>query len=94
MSEKKVPIQTDELEKQIRDVIKGVVRREMEPESDGLQYLNLDSLEKLEILASLEERFGVTLTEEVARQFSSVSSIARLLLRMRNANQENWQLPL
>lgn len=92
MSESNTPAQNDEIDQQIREVIASVAREQMDPFSDGLQYLELDSLQKLEILTLLEERFGVTLTEEVARQFTSISSIARIVLRTRNANRENWHL--
>ena len=95
MSESNTPAQNnEEIDQQIREVIASVAREQMDPDSDGLQYLELDSLEKLEILTLLERRFGVTLTEEVARQFTSISSIARMVLRTRNAIQENWNLKM
>ena len=94
MSDSGAPLHADEIEEQIREVIIAVAGQELDKDADGLQNLNLDSLDKLEILTLLEDRFGVTLTEEVARQFTSISSIARLVVRMRNAHQENWQLPV
>jgi acyl carrier protein len=44
-----------------------------------LAELGVDSLAKLDLLAALEQRFGIALSEDLAREFRSVSRIARLV---------------
>ncbi|MBN2524804.1 MAG: hypothetical protein JXR76_00325 [Deltaproteobacteria bacterium] len=85
---------SDAIEGRIREIISSVTGKQLADDADGLQNLGLSSLDKLEILTLLESVFDVTLTEEVAQQFSSVSSVARIVLRMRNDRQEHWRLSL
>jgi acyl carrier protein len=87
-------IQTEEVEKKIREVILSVSGKKIAPDVDGLQHLGLDSLDKLEVMTILESVFEVSFTEEVAQQFTSISSIARIVRRTQNVGRKNWQLSL
>jgi len=49
-----------------------------DPDAD-LASLGLDSLKALDLLAAMEERFGIVLTEDLAAEFRSVSRIARVV---------------
>jgi acyl carrier protein len=87
-------IQTEEVEKKIREVILSVSGKKIAPDVDGLQHLGLDSLDKLEVMTILESVFKMAFTEEVAQQFTSISSIARIVRRTQNVGRNNWQLSL
>lgn len=94
MNEPDKVIQTEEVEKKIREVILSVSGKKIAPDVDGLQHLGLDSLDKLEVMTILESVFEVAFTEEVAQQFTSISSIARIVRRTQNVGRKNWQLSL
>jgi acyl carrier protein len=49
-----------------------------DPDAD-LTAMGLDSLHALDLLAALEDRFGVALTEDLAAEFRSVSRITRVV---------------
>ncbi|MBN2343898.1 MAG: acyl carrier protein [Deltaproteobacteria bacterium] len=72
---------SDDIEKTIADIISSVTGKAIESGVDNLQHLNLDSLSKLEIMTMIESRFDLSLTEETAREFTSISSIARIVAR-------------
>lgn len=94
MSETDKSIQTENVEQKIREVILSVSGKNIAPDVDGLQHLGLDSLDKLEVMTILESVFGVAFTEDVALQFTSISSIARIVRRTQNVERKNWQLSL
>ena len=69
----------DELERQIAAVIATVAGREPSSSDSDFVALGLDSLALLDILALLEERFEVELTEDIVSEFKSIASIAAVL---------------
>jgi hypothetical protein len=55
----------------------------------GAILAGLDSLGRLELLAALEERFDVELTEDLISEFESTERIARILLDVRSDRNES-----
>lgn len=79
----------ESIEEQIVDIISTVSGKVIDSGVDGLQEVNLDSLSKLEILTLLEERFNLSITEESAKEFTSISSISRIVLRSMDAQRSD-----
>ena len=46
---------------------------------DDLEPLGMDSMARLELLAALEEEFGIELTEDLIQEFRTVNRIARVV---------------
>jgi acyl carrier protein len=46
---------------------------------EDLFGFGVDSLTMLDLLAALEEHFGITLSENIAREFRSVEKISRIV---------------
>ena len=55
----------------------------------GAILAGLDSLGRLELLAALEERFEVELTEDLISEFESTERIARILRDVRSDRNES-----
>lgn len=91
MNEKVERVHIEQIEQQIVGIISTVSGKPIERGTDNLQSLNLDSLAKLEIMTLLENTFRLSLTEESARQFTSISSIARIIVRTLDAQHSQWK---
>ena len=63
----------------VGDVVSEVVGKTISDWEADLASLGLDSLTLLEILASLEEKFHVTLNEGVIEEFQTVARITRVV---------------
>ena len=67
----------------IKEILGGLLGdRHLTMETD-LFELGLDSMARLELLALIEERFGVELTEDVTQEFRTITRISRVI---RNAS--------
>ena len=63
----------------------GLPRAALAPEQDLFETLGIDSVEALELLTELEDRFGVELPDYELRAVRSFASLAALLERRRGA---------
>jgi len=67
----------------IRERVAGVLLRTTGRAAPGpdddLEPLGMDSMARLELLAALEEEFGVELTEDLIQEFRTVNRIARVV---------------
>lgn len=68
-----------ELEEAVVEVLREASGRTIEDREASLFALGFDSLGLLEVLALLERRFDVHLTEDVVESFHSVGAIARIV---------------
>ena len=72
-----------ELVNSIKEILDGLLGdRHLTMETD-LFEMGLDSMARLELLALIEERFAVELTEDVTREFRTITRISRVI---RNAS--------
>ncbi|GBG63686.1 hypothetical protein CBR_g38998 [Chara braunii] len=65
----------------VMDVIaekSGVERDQVKPES-GFDELEIDSLDQVDIMMSLEDEYGISLGEENAAKLTSVMDVAKLI---------------
>ncbi len=63
----------------IKEILRGLLGdRHLTMETD-LFELGLDSMARLELLALIEERFAVELTEDVTREFRTIARISRVI---------------
>lgn len=51
----------------------------IQPESKIIQDLGADSLDVVELLMSLEEEFGITVTDEQAQKMVTISDIEKII---------------
>ncbi|GBG63690.1 hypothetical protein CBR_g39002 [Chara braunii] len=56
----------------------GVERGQVKPES-GFDELEIDSLDQVDIMMSLEDEYGISLGEENAAKLTSVMDVAKLI---------------
>ncbi|MCU0662765.1 MAG: acyl carrier protein [Myxococcota bacterium] len=69
----------EELEAGIAEVIQKATGRAVEDRDANLFAMGFDSLSMLDVLALLEKRFSISLSEDVIEGFHSVSAIARIV---------------
>lgn len=65
-------------------VVAAVTGVSAEPHTD-LASLGVDSMQMLEILASLEDEFGIGVSENMVREFRSIDRIVRIVNDMLGA---------
>jgi acyl carrier protein len=68
-----------DLESQVTELVSEALGRPIEDSQARLDELGLDSLGRLELLAAIEERFAVSLTEDLVKEFRSISRISRVV---------------
>jgi acyl carrier protein len=64
---------------QVKEVVCSIAGQEITDSDAQLAGFGVDSLELLDILAAVEERFGIVLNENMVREFSSISRIASII---------------
>ena len=64
---------------QVGDVVSEVIGKTISDSEANLIALGLDSLTLLEILATLEEKFGIILNEGVIEEFQTIARITRVV---------------
>lgn len=79
MSEKRQPLSLEEIEVGVVEVIREATGRTVKDREANLFSLGFDSLSLLDVLALLEKRFDIELTEDVAEAFHSVGNISRIV---------------
>ena len=60
----------------------GVDESKVQPESDLIKDLGADSLDLVEMLLSLEENFGITISDEQTENVKTVKDIVDILDNM------------
>jgi acyl carrier protein len=75
-----------QIEEGVIDVLKHVSRRPIEPtvESDLVADLGFDSLQVLEVIAELEDRFDVSIPMNVVAEIQTVDELADTILKLAN----------
>lgn len=71
---------------QIRKIISNQLNIPMDkvlPESKIIQDLGADSLDIVELLMTLEEEFGVVVTDEQAQELVTISDIENLISKLK-----------
>ena len=70
----------------LEDIAKDVARiatevsgKDIPSYRDDLSVLGIDSLTMLDLLAALEEHFGILLSENIIKEFRSVERISRIV---------------
>jgi acyl carrier protein len=64
---------------QVGGIVSEISGKDVPEKSVDLASLGIDSITKLEILASLEERLDIVLNESVVEEFHSVGHIAHII---------------
>jgi acyl carrier protein len=70
-----------EIEHKIRSIISRTTGKPIEQTINNQEFLQIDSLAKLEIMTLLETEFKVHLTEDETSEFTSISKISRIIQR-------------
>lgn len=68
-----------ELERRVADVVAEVGGSPAPSADMDLSEIGFDSLTLLDLLAALEERFQIDLTEDVVSEFRTVAGVARVV---------------
>ena len=63
----------------VADVLAKVSGREAPGPDDDLAAVGMDSMARLELLATIEQEFQVDLTEDLVAEFRTVNRIARIV---------------
>lgn len=69
----------DAIVEQVFEIVSGVAEREVLGEDTNLASVGLDSMSLLDIMALIEKRFDIVLTEDVVEELYSVKRIARIV---------------
>jgi acyl carrier protein len=64
---------------QVGEIVAKISGEQIPEKSADLASLGMDSMAKLDVLASLEERFDIVLNESVVEEFHSISHIAHIV---------------
>ena len=64
---------------EVEKVITEVTGKPIPAHDTDLTTLGFDSIAMLDVLASLEERFSISLNENIIREFRTVNRITRIL---------------
>jgi acyl carrier protein len=64
---------------QVGKIVSDVSGKQISDKSADLADLGLDSMAKLDVLASLEERFDIVLNERVVEEFHTIGHIAKIV---------------
>ena len=75
VKDRKIEVLADE----VSGVIAGITGGDGWSLDTDLASVGLDSMALLDILAALEERFGVVLTEDLVSEFRSIRGIVRIV---------------
>lgn len=67
------------LMEQVGDIVREVAKTEIPDREANLAQYGIDSIALLDILAVLEDRFGILLNESVIEEFHSISRITRVV---------------
>lgn len=76
-----------DLERRVADVVAEVGGCPIPGAAAPLEGLGFDSLALLDLLAALEERFDIDLTEDVIAEFRTVAEVARVVRDAEPAEQ-------
>lgn len=81
VQETPVAMQGDKFWNAVRDGIAhlGVLEEEVLPESELVAALSLDSLDCVELVMELEEKFSIEISEEAAEQWKTAGDVAAYL---------------
>jgi acyl carrier protein len=77
--EQKRESQLKELEIQVAGIVAEITGHNVSDPKADLSALGLDSMALLDVLAVMEERFDVVLTEDVVQEFRTVHRIAHII---------------
>jgi acyl carrier protein len=69
----------DILQDQVGEIVSEISGKQVPEKSADLASLGMDSMAKLDVLASLEERFDIVLNESVVEEFHSIGHIAHII---------------
>ncbi len=64
---------------QVFEIVSEVAQGEVAGEDTNLASVGLDSMALLDVMALIEKRYGIVLTEEIVDEFYSVKRIARIV---------------
>ena len=64
---------------QVVEIVSEISGKQISEKSADLADLGLDSMAKLDVLASLEERFDIVLNESVVEEFHTIGHIAQIV---------------
>lgn len=64
---------------QVFEIVSRVAEREVTGEDTNLASVGLDSMALLDVMALIEQRYGIVLTEDVVEDLYSVKRIARVV---------------
>ena len=73
---------TEQLTDEIRSMVEeklGVAAEEITPEKSLINDLGADSLDSVELMMSVEQKFGVAIPEEAAEKINTVGDIVNYL---------------
>ena len=67
------------LMEQVGDIVREVAKTDIPDREANLAQYGMDSMALLDVLAVLEERFGIFVNESVIEEFHSISRITRVV---------------
>ena len=68
-----------EVADEVRAVVRDLFGRDIADKESSLAEAGIDSLALLDLLAELETRFGVHLTENMVAEFQTIGRVARVV---------------
>ena len=77
----------DEKVKEIVCEIVGVSNEEIDPDASFMDDMGLDSLRSLEILAAIENAFGITIDPQRLQEMTTLNNVIKLTREYTGADQ-------
>ncbi len=77
----------DEKVKEIVCEIVGVSKEEIDPDASFMDDMGLDSLRALEILAAVENAFGITIDPQRLQEMTTLNNVIKLTREYTEADQ-------
>ena len=71
-----------QLAEEVAEVITEITGKEIPAHHTDLSTLGFDSIAMLDVLATLESRYEISLNENIIREFRTVNRITRILKEM------------
>lgn len=73
-----------DIESKLRTVVSSVVKipaKDLQPDDDLIGKYNVDSMQRIEIVISLEKEFGIGIPDDEASTLRTLADFARLIER-------------
>lgn len=81
------PVNTDNLENEIRSIVAGILEideQKIKPSMKFVDELGMDSMMALEILASIEKKYGIKISEDNLPKVTSLDSMVGIVKNIIN----------